>query len=180
MRRSGKPIFEPKVRLKTSGASEEPPMPSSTTWVYWSRRISSAKPRTSSAVLAHDGGRGEPAEAVPDLVTVAGPERRVLDPEPALEVLLLERLERVAATAGCRSAFGGRGTRRAGRSGWLFAGVAARRQAALRLPALAAAAPSRLRPPASARRRSAGRRAGLRRLDRRERVVVEGDHALRT
>ena len=46
--------------------------------------------------LAHEGGDGEPAEAVTDLVLVSRPERGVLGPEPAPEVLLLERLQRGA------------------------------------------------------------------------------------
>ncbi len=45
---SGKPIFEPKVSLKTAPVDEEPPMPSRTTWEYCRRRTSSAKPRMSS------------------------------------------------------------------------------------------------------------------------------------
>ena len=109
MRRSGKPILEPKVRFRTSGARDEPPMPSSKTCVCWSRRISSAKPRRSSAASRMTvGAVSQPRRLA---MSSAFPGHRVaflVHSRPAKSCR--SSVSSAALTDGCRSAFGGSGT----------------------------------------------------------------------
>ena len=90
---SGKPIFEPKVSLKTAPVDEEPPMPSRTTWEYCRRRTSSAKPRMSSEWPRMMVGEVSQPEPVPHRGRVALPEGGVLHPEAIEELARLEEAQ---------------------------------------------------------------------------------------
>ena len=161
---SGKPIFEPKVSLKTAPVDEEPPMPSRTTWEYCSRRTSSAKPRMSSECPRMMVG--EVSQPSRFRTVAASPFHRVASfTQRRSRNSRDSRKRSVSSTAGSLSGSGstGGGLTTAGGG----AGARARRGCAGRWPPAASRAPRAWRRPWSGRLRGGrGLRVRRARLDR--------------
>ena len=92
---SGAPGWRPKVRASTSGHRLEPPMPSSSACVKPSRRTPAAMSWSAGSERAAGVDGAEPAE--PPRLVGAGPERRVLVPQPARAAGAVPLLRRLAS-----------------------------------------------------------------------------------